>query len=156
MEVCVDSLESAIEAANGGAMRLELCSSLTCGGLTPSVGLLEAVKSRIKAPVFVMLRPRGGDFIYSKCELEIMKSDAQLLRDRGADGFVFGALLEDGRIDSRSCEELATICKPLPMTFHRAIDASKHPIENIPTLISIGFNRILTSGGKASALDGEN
>ncbi|XP_023378296.1 copper homeostasis protein cutC homolog isoform X2 [Pteropus vampyrus] len=119
MEVCVDSVESAINAERGGADRIELCSSLLEGGTTPSMGVLQVVKQCVQIPVFVMIRPRGGDFLYSDREVEVMKADIHLAKLYGADGLVFGALTEDGHIDKELCMSLVALCRPLPVTFHR-------------------------------------
>ncbi|XP_034041626.1 copper homeostasis protein cutC homolog [Thalassophryne amazonica] len=154
MEVCVDSVESAVNAERGGARRLELCSSLLEGGLTPSVGLLLIVKQSVKIPVYVMIRPRGGDFLYSNQEVEVMRKDIELMKIHGADGIVLGALTEDGRVDSELCLELLAAARPLPVTFHRAFDMVHDPVIALESLISLGFQRILTSGCDSSALEG--
>ncbi|XP_066476450.1 copper homeostasis protein cutC homolog isoform X1 [Tiliqua scincoides] len=154
MEVCVDSVESAVNAERGGAGRLELCSSLMEGGTTPSTGLLQVVKQCIRVPVFVMIRPRGGDFLYSDREVEVMKADIRLAKQHEADGLVFGALTEDGRIDIELCTALLAVSRPLPVTFHRAFDMVYDPLSALETLISLGFERVLTSGCDTSALEG--
>ncbi|XP_029465943.1 copper homeostasis protein cutC homolog isoform X1 [Rhinatrema bivittatum] len=154
MEVCVDSVESAVNAERGGAGRIELCSSLLEGGITPSMGVLQVVKQYIQIPVFVMIRPRGGDFLYSDREVEVMKADIRHAKIHGADGLVFGALTEDGRIDTELCMELLAVSRPLPVTFHRAFDMVHDPLVAIETLISLGFERVLTSGCDSSALEG--
>ncbi|KAL4641039.1 hypothetical protein GN956_G11781 [Arapaima gigas] len=154
MEVCVDSVESAINAERGGAGRLELCSSLLEGGITPSVGLLQVVKQYVRIPVYCMVRPRGGDFLYSDREVEVMKTDIELMKNHGADGLVLGALTEDGRVDTELCVELQATCRPLPVTFHRAFDMVHDPVVALETLISLGFERVLTSGCDSSALEG--
>ncbi|CAL9687903.1 unnamed protein product [Knipowitschia caucasica] len=154
MEVCVDSVESAVNAQRGGASRLELCSSLLEGGLTPSIGLLHIVKQHVKIPVYVMIRPRGGDFLYSDFEVEVMKKDIELMKHNGADGLVMGALTEDGRVDSELCLELLVAARPLPVTFHRAFDMVNDPIIALETVVSLGFQRVLTSGCDSSALEG--
>ncbi|XP_035124649.1 copper homeostasis protein cutC homolog isoform X2 [Callithrix jacchus] len=149
MEVCVDSVESAVNAERGGADRIELCSGLSEGGTTPSMGVLQVVKQSVQIPVFVMIRPRGGDFLYSDREIEVMKADIRLAKLYGADGLVFGALTEDGHID----KELS-ICRPLPVTFHRAFDMVHDPMAALETLLTLGFERVLTSGCDSSALEG--
>ncbi|XP_029109697.1 copper homeostasis protein cutC homolog isoform X2 [Scleropages formosus] len=154
MEVCVDSVESAINAERGGAGRLELCSSLLEGGITPSVGLLHVVKQYVRIPVYCMIRPRGGDFLYTDREVEVMKTDIELIKSHGADGLVLGALTEDGRVDTELCVELLAACRPLPVTFHRAFDMVHDPVVALETLISLGFERVLTSGCDSSALEG--
>ncbi|KAJ8247981.1 hypothetical protein GJAV_G00236820 [Gymnothorax javanicus] len=154
MEVCVDSVESAINAERGGAGRIELCSSLQEGGLTPSIGLLKVVKQNTSVPVYAMIRPRGGDFLYSHQEVLVMKTDMELLRKSGADGLVFGALTADGQVDSDLCMELLAASRPLPVTFHRAFDMVRDPAVALETLVSLGFDRVLTSGCDSSALEG--
>ncbi|CAM2117941.1 copper homeostasis protein cutC homolog isoform X1 [Lepidochelys kempii] len=154
MEVCVDSVESAVNAERGGAGRIELCAGLMEGGTTPSMGLLQVVKQCVRVPVFVMIRPRGGDFLYSDRELEVMKADIRLAKLHGADGLVFGALTEDGRIDTELCTALLAVCRPLPVTFHRAFDMVHDPLVALETLVSLGFERVLTSGCDSSALEG--
>ncbi|XP_034632056.1 copper homeostasis protein cutC homolog isoform X1 [Trachemys scripta elegans] len=155
MEVCVDSVESAVNAERGGAGRIELCAGLMEGGTTPSMaGLLQVVKQCVRVPVFVMIRPRGGDFLYSDRDLEVMKADTRLAKLHGADGLVFGALTEDGRIDTELCTALLAVCRPLPVTFHRAFDMVHDPLVALETLVSLGFERVLTSGCDSSALEG--
>ncbi|XP_076016990.1 copper homeostasis protein cutC homolog isoform X2 [Genypterus blacodes] len=154
MEVCVDSVESAVNAEIGGAGRLELCSSLLEGGLTPSLGLLQVVKQYVKIPVYVMIRPRGGDFLYSDQEAEVMQKDIELMKSYGADGLVFGALTKDGQVDADLCMELLAASRPLPVTFHRAFDMIHEPVVALETVISLGFHRLLTSGCDSSALEG--
>ncbi|XP_071827164.1 copper homeostasis protein cutC homolog [Apostichopus japonicus] len=154
MEVCVDSVESAISAEEGGATRLELCSNLFEGGTTPSLGLLQVIKGRCKIPVFVLIRPRGGDFRYSDLEIQVMRQDIQIFKAHKADGFVIGALSSDGHVDSSLCTELLALCKPLPVTFHRAFDMCQDPFIAMETIICLGFERILTSGQESSVLEG--
>ncbi|XP_029305652.1 copper homeostasis protein cutC homolog [Cottoperca gobio] len=153
MEACVDSVESAVNAERGGAGRLELCSSLLEGGLTPSQGLLQVVKQYVKIPVYVMIRPRGGDFLYSDHEVEVMRKDIEMMKSQ-ADGLVLGALTEDGRVDATLCMELLAAARPLPVTFHRAFDMVHDPAVALETLVSLGFQRLLTSGCDNSALEG--
>ncbi|XP_043111759.1 copper homeostasis protein cutC homolog [Puntigrus tetrazona] len=154
MEVCVDSVESAISAERGGAARVELCCSLLEGGLTPSSGLLQVVKENVRIPVYAMIRPRAGDFLYSDWEVEVMKRDIEQMKIHRADGLVFGALTEDGRVDTELCMELLAASRPLPVTFHRAFDMVHDPAVALEALISLGFERILTSGCDSSALEG--
>lgn len=153
LEVCVDSLESAVAALNGGADRLELCSSLIEGGLTPTPGLLIQIQNMNprKVPVFCMLRCRPGNFIYKPEEMEVMKEDAKILRKSGADGFVFGTLAENGDIEMKSCREIIKTCHPLPVTFHRAFDFVRRPTIEVEVIIDLGFQRILTSGKQQTA-----
>lgn len=153
LEVCVDSLESAVAALNGGADRLELCSSLIEGGLTPTPGLLIQIQNMNprKVPVFCMLRCRPGNFIYSVEEIEIMREDAKILRRNGADGFVFGALADNGDVDMKISREIIKACHPLPVTFHRAFDFVRRPTIEVEVIIDLGFQRILTSGKQQTA-----
>lgn len=118
-EACVDSLESARNAYKGGAHRLELCSSLSLGGLTPTIGLVKAVKTYVNIPAFAMIRPRDGDFVYDEDELTVMEEDVKGLKERGVDGFVFGVLKSDGSVDQEACHRLLRLAEPLPCTFHR-------------------------------------
>ncbi|VEN52640.1 unnamed protein product [Callosobruchus maculatus] len=153
LEVCVDGLESAVAALNGGADRLELCSSLIEGGLTPTPGMLiqiQNINSR-NVPVFCLLRCRPGDFIYAQEEVEVMKEDARILRRHGASGFVFGALSENGDVNMKICREIIKACHPLPVTFHRAFDFCRRPTIEVEVIIDLGFQRILTSGKQRTA-----
>ncbi|CAH1394969.1 unnamed protein product [Nezara viridula] len=154
MEVCVDNLESAVNAELGGAMRLELCSALNDGGLTPSIGFLKIVKKKVKIPVFVMIRPRPGDFIYSDDEIEIMSEDIKILKECGADGFVFGITTSEGEVDIKNCSKLMKLARSHPVTYHRAFDGVKDPLKSMEEIISLGFQRILTSGLQGSAIQG--
>ncbi|KAK7110217.1 copper homeostasis protein cutC homolog [Littorina saxatilis] len=154
MEVCVESVTSAVNAEKGGANRLELCSNLLEGGTTPSIGLLTVVKSRVQIPIMVMIRPRGGDFLYTDAEIEVMKTDLKLLKQAGADGFVFGFLDIDGCIDVEKCKDFKELASPLPVTFSRAVDMSSNIFSSLHTLIELKIERVLTSGGSATALDG--
>ncbi|XP_065225687.1 copper homeostasis protein cutC homolog [Planococcus citri] len=154
MEVCIDNIQSAINAAASGASRIELCTALSEGGLTPSVGFLKIVKQLVHIPIFVMLRPRRGNFVYTKDELDILKQDAIELKNAGADGVVFGILKEDGTIDEQSCQDILNITRPLPATFHRAFDVLRDPTSSLDVLINLGFSRVLTSGQKPRAEDG--
>lgn len=154
MEVCVDSLESALNAVQGGATRLELCSSLNEGGLTPSIGLVKIVKKQVDVPVFAMVRPRSGDFVYSTSEVEVMKADIEILKKFDVDGLVFGVLRRDGAVNVELLEELIGLALPLPVTFHRAFDFVPDPLEALNTIIKANCKRILTSGGHSTALEG--
>lgn len=155
MEVCVDNIQSAINAAAGNASRIELCSALSEGGLTPSLGFFKTVRLLISIPIFVLLRPRRGtDFVYSKEEIDSIAYDALEFKNAGADGFVFGILQRNGTINSVACLKILEIVKPLPTTFHRAFDCVIDPFESLQKIIELGFNRILTSGQGRMALDG--
>ena len=154
MEVCIDSVESALNAEVSGASRVELCSNLVEGGTTPTVGMLRTIKEKSKIPVYVMIRPRGGDFAYSEDEYQVMKEDMVALKECGADGFVFGILTPEGDIDEQRCQELIELAQPYPVTFHRAFDVVREPSKALETLISLGFSRVLTSGQDSTALEG--
>lgn len=150
----MDSVESAIAAEKGGATRLELCTNLFEGGTTPSLGLLQVIKASCSIPVFVLIRPRGGDFLYSDLDVKVMRHDIQIFKAHHADGFVIGALTSDGNVDEDMCIELLALCKPLPVTFHRAFDMCEDPFSAMETIIRLGFDRILTSGQESSVLEG--
>lgn len=154
LEAPVFNLQAAMEAAQFGIDRLELCSNFPEGGETPSAGMLRFLKSEIAIPVFVMIRPRGGDFVYSKKELLVMKQDIQILKDLGADGFVFGVLDIHGKVDQEGNEFLKRAAGDHPCTFHRAFDASADLFDSLEKIIDLGFDRILTSGGKNSLSEG--
>jgi len=160
MEVCVDCIESAIYAVRGGAKRIELCSALSEGGLTPSLGLLRTIRAQIVCPIFCMIRPRDGDFLYSDLELSIMEEDIQALLKEGASGLVFGCLTKSGEVDEIACSRLiATAKKSNPgadLTFHRAFDLTPDLQEAAKTIQKLGFKRILTSGGKQTAEEGQD
>ncbi|XP_059471831.1 copper homeostasis protein cutC homolog [Neocloeon triangulifer] len=155
MEVCVESLASAVAAVQGGASRLELCSALSEGGLTPSLGLFKMVKQAVSIPVFVMLRPRPGNFTYSLEEVEAIQIDAESLLNAGADGVVFGALTADGCVDVETCKKIInSLPQGTPTTFHRAFDWTHDPSGALEDIIKLGFHRILTSGHAATAEEG--
>lgn len=158
MEICIDSVESALNAARGGASRLELCSSLSEGGLTPSPGLVKMVTSNVSIPCFAMIRPRAGDFVYSELELEMMMYDIDVLLESGAQGLVLGCLDPQGEIDVIAVKRLMKVARTkksnVEFTFHRAIDMSKDLTKSCKVIAGLGFSRILTSGGHATALEG--
>jgi copper homeostasis protein len=154
LEVCVDSLDSAVVAEEAGANRLELCANLAEGGTTPSYGLIELVKRKIKIPVHVMIRPRRGDFVYSDHDFEVMKADIKQMKKMGMEGVVFGILLNDSTIDVKRMKELVELSRPLSITFHRAFDLITNSLEAVSQLIELKIDTVLTSGGKASALEG--
>jgi len=158
MEVCVDSIESALNAARGGASRLEVCSSLAEGGLTPSTGLLRVITDNVMIPCFAMIRPRGGDFVYSELELQVMEMDVEMMIQCGALGVVFGCLDTAGEVDVAGVTRLVTTAKAkLPtvgITFHRAIDMARDIHRSAKLVTQMGVDRILTSGGEKTALEG--
>ena len=154
LEAPVFSLQGALEATEFGIDRLELCANFPEGGETPSAGMLRFLKSEVDIPVFVMIRPRGGDFVFSQKELIVMKQDISLLGELGADGFVFGILDEEGKVNESACELLLRAAGNKPCTFHRAFDASFDLDDSLEKIIQLGFDRILTSGGKNSLTEG--
>lgn len=197
LEVCADSVESALIAQNAGAYRIELCDNLAEGGTTPSYGMIEQAQKyltiesnlplnslkgtseiaenqfsplgvrgdssqfrtpqgRMKTKLYVLIRPRGGDFLYNDIEFEIMKSDIAVCGKLGCDGVVIGMLLSDGSIDKTRCQELINVANQYNMgvTFHRAFDRCNNLFEAMETVIGLGCERILTSGGKDTALEG--
>jgi copper homeostasis protein len=153
-EVCVDSAEAAIAAQEGGADRVELCSDLLEGGLTPSHGTLAVARERLRIGIMAMVRPRGGDFCYTDTELAVMREDLLTAKRLGANGVVFGLLNPDGTVDRERTQEFIALARPLPVTFHRAFDVSRDPFEALDTLIGLGVDRVLTSGQEPSVLEG--
>ncbi len=154
IEACVNSVESAIEAQAGGAHRVELCDNLFDGGTTPSVGAIEAARRDLGIQLNVIIRPRGGDFLYSDLELDIMKTDIEAARDAGADGVVFGMLHADGTVNLEQTRQLVELAGPMSTTFHRAFDMCADPFKAIEELIALGLDRVLTSGQRSSAMEG--
>ncbi len=154
IEICCANLQSALNAEAGGADRIELCDNLWEGGTTPSAGILKVVKNRIKIPVFVLVRPRGGDFLYSVDEFTVMLEDIHVAKALGADGIVSGVLNNDGSVDCERTIQLIEAASPLPFTFHRAFDFCKNPDEALEDIIMCGAQRILTSGCSNSVTDG--
>lgn len=154
MEVCANSVTSALAAQEGGAKRVELCASLTEGGTTPSYAEIALAKKLLDIEVFPIIRPRGGDFLYSDLEFELMKEDVRICKALNCDGIVTGILTADGKIDKLRCAELIELAKPMPVAFHRAFDMTEDLGEALEDIISLGCLRILTSGGKASAREG--
>ncbi len=154
VEACVDSVESARAAEAGGAGRIELSENLYEGGTTPSPGLMALARERVRIPVHVLVRPRGGDFIYDDDEVRVMLGDIAFAKAVGVDGIVLGALFADGAVDDRSTRMLVEAARPLSIAFHRAFDLVRDPFEALDTLIALGVDRVLTSGGAATALEG--
>ena len=154
LEICANSYQSAKNAQDAGAHRIELCSELSVGGITPSYGLLKEVIDTLSIAVFVLIRPRSGNFTYSEEEFDIMKHDIQLCKNLGCAGIVSGVLNKDNTIDIERTQELIELSKPLEFTFHRAFDCVENPQEAIEQLINLGVERVLTSGLEASAEKG--
>ena len=154
VEACVDSIESALAAARGGAHRLELCANLIEGGTTPSAGTLAVCRARLDIPIFVLIRPRGGDFLYSAAELAVMLEDIRRAKQAGAQGVVTGVLRADGEIDADRTGELIAAARPLHVTFHRAFDVCRDASRALETLVALGVERVLSSGQAATAPEG--
>jgi copper homeostasis protein len=154
LEISVENLEAALAAQCGGAHRLELCAELAVGGLTPSDELMRRVRSEIQLPIFAMIRPRSGDFVYADGEIESMRRDIEVARKLGMDGVVLGLLREDRSVDVERTRELVQFARPLPVTFHRAFDECADLQRSLEDVIASGASRILTSGGAATAMEG--
>lgn len=152
VEIVCCSLQDCVDAARSGAGRIELCSTIELGGLTPSIGLLNTAKQFVPLPIMAMLRPRSGGFCYSDFEFETMLADCDVLKQ--ADGFVFGALNPDRTIDEDKCRKLVSAAKAKEKVFHRAFDLVDDPLYSLETLIDLGFTRVLTSGLAPTADDG--
>lgn len=156
LEIIGFNIESCIAAQDAGANRIELCASPGEGGTTPSYAFIKRAREILNIDLYVMVRPRGGDFLYTKEEFEMMKYDVQMCKQLGCDGIVTGILMPDGKVDSSRCKELIGCAYPLEATFHRAFDRVDDPFEEIEKVISLGFERVLTSGLRPKAADGRN
>lgn len=154
LEIAAGSLDSALAAQAGGADRVELCGNLGEGGTTPSHGTIAIARDRLRIPLFVLVRPRAGDFLYDEAEREAMLRDIEACVRLGCDGVVTGALDRDGDVDLSTCRELVAAAGSLPVTFHRAFDAARDQAAALETVIALGYERVLTSGGQADALAG--
>jgi copper homeostasis protein len=154
LEICCGSIDDAIQAEVGGADRVELCSALFLGGLTPSIGTIQEAKRRLKIPVVAMVRPRGGGFCYTEAEFATMERDAEAAVESGANGVVFGILKENGRIDQRRTKRMRRIISERQVVFHRAFDVTPDPFGALEELIDLGITRVLTSGQKNSVPEG--
>ena len=154
LECCVDSFESAFNALKGGADRLELCGNLSIGGTTPSLYLFEEIRNNCDIKIHVLIRPRFGDFLYTKHEKNIMKKEIESFRKAGAEGVVIGALTKDGQLDVEMMKELIDSAGDMNVIMHRAFDVCKNPFETLERAISLGIHTILTSGQQSSCLKG--
>jgi copper homeostasis protein len=154
-EVCVESYDEALRAVKAGATRIELCDNLAAGGTTPSYGTIKKCLEKLTVPVMVMIRPRSGNFNYSPDELEIMREDILLCKDLGVAGVVFGMLDRIGNIDKEQTLKFVQLSRPLSVTFHKAIDQSVDILGDVAFLRGIGVDRILSSGGQETALEGK-
>lgn len=155
LEICAGSVQSAVAAQAGGAHRIELCQNLEQGGTTPSYGLIAQVRRLLTIPVFVLIRPRPGDFCYDAEELAIMAADIAQCRALGCAGVVLGALDPAGHVDQPACRTLIEAAGPLAVTFHRAFDVCQNQAQALEEIIALGCQRVLTSGGQASAPAGQ-
>ena len=154
IEFCAESYEYAMKAEKAGADRIELCKDLHLDGLTPNYKSAKRTIDTLNIPVFVLIRPRKGDFMYSDEEFELMKQDIVKFKEMGCKGIVSGVLNDDNSIDIKRTKKLVELSRPLEFTFHRAFDVVSDPLEEIENLIRLGVNRILTSGQKEKAIDG--
>ena len=156
LEIACFSLEAAILAEEAGADRIELCAGPLEGGLTPSFSMIALSRNILKIPIHVMVRPREGDFLYSRREIKSMEYDIEMIKDSGVDGIVLGILNSDGSIDTQKLSKMVKIAEPMNVTFHRAFDLSKDPVRSLNEIIGCGSRRILTSGHKPTAAEGIN
>ena len=155
IEICVDSVEGAIAAERGGADRVELCDNLLEGGTTPSAGCIKLARARIRIGLQVIIRPRGGDFLYTPTEFEVITEDVCTAKSLGADGIVIGCLTAAGDIDLERTRALIALARPLNVTFHRAFDMCRDPKRALEELIELGVDRVLTSGQESTCLEGQ-
>ncbi|MBO2010821.1 copper homeostasis protein CutC [Hymenobacter negativus] len=156
LEICAASLPSALAAQAGGAHRIELCQNLEQGGITPSYGLIQEALAQLSISVFVLIRPRPGGFAYNADELAIMRADVVICRELGCAGVVLGALTPAGRVDVAACRSLIAAAGPMEITFHRAFDSCADQAQALEDIIALGCQRVLTSGGQATAETGQD
>ena len=156
LECCVDSVESAVHAANGGADRLELCAGVVIGGITPTGALYKEIRKYTDIPIHALLRPRFGDFCYSEYEVSVIEEEIFRFKDLGVNGVVIGALLPDGTMDRKAMERFMKAAKGLSVTMHRAFDVAKNPMEALEQAIDLGVNTILTSGCEDTSMQGRD
>ena len=156
LEICANSIQSAINAQKSGAHRVELCENLAQGGTTPSFGFLSQTRKLLNIKLNVLIRPRLGDFLYSDLEYSIMREDIKVAKQLGADGVVCGILNSNGDVDINRTKELVELARPMTFTFHRAFDVTNDPFKSLNDIILVGADRILTSGQQPSAIQGEH
>jgi copper homeostasis protein len=154
LEVSVEGVDGLLVAQDNGADRVELCASVLEGGITPSIGIVREALRRARVPVFVIVRPRGGDFLYSEAEFESMRQDVIALKQLGLPGVVSGCLTSGAEVDEQRTAELLRLARPMSFTFHRAFDMVRDPVQELEVLIRLGVDRLLTSGQRATALEG--
>lgn len=156
LEINCYSVQSTINAQNGGAQRVELCDNFPEGGTTPSYGTILLAREKLDIQLYVIIRPRGGDFLYSDIEFDIMKKDIEMCKKLGVDGVVIGILNADGTIDKARTRELVELARPMDVTFHRAFDMTRDPYEALDDLLETGVNRVLTSGQERTCIAGKD
>ncbi len=154
LEICANSIRSALAAQEGGADRIELCDNMAEGGTTPSYGTIKKARELLELQIYPIIRPRGGDFLYNEQEFELMFQDILICKELGCDGVVIGLLNRDGSIDAERSKKLVEAARPLGVTFHRAFDRCRDPFQALETIINIGCERILTSGQQPTAPEG--
>ena len=154
IEICLESVESVIAAEKGGADRVELCSDLFEGGLTPTIGTVKTALKTSNIKINALIRPRGGDSCYSDEEFEVMKEDIKAFKETGINGIVFGILTPEGDVDVKRSKEIIELARPLAVTFHRAFDMTRDPYKSLEELIELGVDRVLTSGQEATVPEG--
>ena len=154
LEVSIEGVDGLLVAQENGADRVELCASVLEGGITPSIGMVREALRRARIPVFVIVRPRGGDFLYSEAEFESMRQDVMALKDLGVPGVVTGCLTAGGEVDEQRTAELLRLARPMSFTFHRAFDMVRDPVQALEGLIKLGVDRLLTSGQRGTAVEG--
>jgi copper homeostasis protein len=155
-EICIDSIAGAIAARQGGAQRVELCSALSVGGTTPSAAMIRHSRAACDLGLHVLIRPRGGDFVFDTLEWQVMETDVELAGEWGADGVVIGGLRADGSIDTDRCARLIERARPMTVTFHRAIDVCAEAESAVKDLVDLGVERVLTSGQASTAHAGRH
>ncbi len=153
LEICADSLDLALAAQRAQAHRIELCSDLSVGGVTPSAGVMQAARAHLRLSIHVLIRPRPGDFAYSAIEFEAMRNDIRVVKQLGIDGIVVGILDSNRQVDVERTRELAQLARPMNVTFHRAFDCVTDPLRSLEDVIAVGADRILTSGNNPTAID---